>query len=50
MEAILEHTGNGEQRKYHVKWEGWNETTWEPATSFDEKNGVLVAYLGSVVL
>ena len=30
VEKIIAHRGKGRQMQYHVKWEGYPETTWEP--------------------
>lgn len=46
VEKILSHRGSGKTREYYVKWEGWEDPTWEAAgnlTSFE--NTELTEYL-----
>ena len=46
VEKILSHKGEGKTRKYLVKWEGWEEPTWEAACNLTYfENKVLTLYL-----
>ena len=48
VEAILGKKGRGKTLQYHVQWEGYAETTWEPLSSIEpggRKNVVLREWL-----
>jgi hypothetical protein len=46
VEKILSHKGEGKRRMYLVKWEGWEEPTWEAACNLTYfENKVLTLYL-----
>ena len=47
VEYISEHKGEGKKRLYLVHWEGYDETTWEPASNL-ENNVALDEYIASL--
>ena len=44
IEAILGERGSGANRRFEVKWEGFDETTWEPASHL-RNNSVYMEYI-----
>ncbi|KAI3426164.1 hypothetical protein D9Q98_008541 [Chlorella vulgaris] len=36
VHSIVGVRGKGKTRKYEIKWVGWKETTWEPASMLDQ--------------
>jgi hypothetical protein len=44
IEAILGERGSGANRRFEVKWEGFDETTWEPASHLTN-NSVYMEYI-----